>query len=466
MRRSPVHRWLLHPRVAAALLVTAVATAAAPAADAATGRWSRPERLDRAPLTSSPKVGLDARGNATALFTTWEQEGGLQVVDRPARGRVSAPRRLPGGQPFDLAVAPSGAAVAAFYTGDDEGRYVGISSRPPGGEFGPTERVPVGDRSLRGLSTEINARGDAVVAWIDALSSGRPEPGRVAAVTRSMEGDMSPLEVVSSPTRDAVNIEVAVDRLGGAVLAFTSRMGDQSAVEAAIRPSGDAFGAAARLSRPDELVEYQTSQVQLAVGEAGDAAVAWEGRKAGTSAIYGTNLRASVARRTPGAAFAPARVLTAPGATNVDVAVGPGGEVAAAWGQGRPGNKEAENPRQRLRVAFARRGGSLSRPRTLRGLDYGFHEPAVAIDARGTTTVLWATSSTDAPRVQVARRLPGRPFSKRVQLRGPKSADLYYLYDLAVNPVGGAVALWDDGFTGINDYDYGALSVHESPDAR
>ena len=171
------------PRPAALALAVALAlsasTLAAARASAASAWVTSPEPVAASiPLSSAPVVGIDEAGNATEL---WLQEGegvAIESSTRQAGGAwtpaVAVPSEDHAAEPV-LAVSSEGQATAAWVDyREGESPQVWSSQRTPGGAW--SAAVPLGgavpQRGVHGLSVDVDAGGNAVVAWYE-----HPEEG-------------------------------------------------------------------------------------------------------------------------------------------------------------------------------------------------------------------------------------------------------------------------------------------------
>jgi hypothetical protein len=188
------------------LLITALASAAlalltvAPALSAP-AEWTAPAPL--APATSEYIPGMSAAGSVTGLTVVWADARTVFVADRPPGGtfRVTAGFTSPG----DAAVAPvlrvaaNGTAIVSFHGKEaDGGQGLYTAIRPPGGAFGPVERVPTGAAVLSHAVPVIADDGTAMVQF--TRSDARSRIGETQVAVRRAGGWSAPV-ALSEPGR-------------------------------------------------------------------------------------------------------------------------------------------------------------------------------------------------------------------------------------------------------------------------
>lgn len=121
---------------------------------------------------SKPTVGIDGAGNATVAYQAGSGDTSVFVSTRPSGGGFGEPKQLSSvGDSGDatMAVAPGGAAVAAWTRFDGSKETVEGSYRPGGGAFGTTELLSKngGGTPIAGALTAVgvDTAGNATVAW-------------------------------------------------------------------------------------------------------------------------------------------------------------------------------------------------------------------------------------------------------------------------------------------------------------
>lgn len=251
----------------------------------ADGDWSSPRRLSRSGLCTEvrlPRVAVGAQGNAVVWWQC-DLSGGrstAMAVSRAPGSPLGAETQLPfrqaGDVAADLAVAPSGRAVAVSAASDgtlswwrgDVGPALSLNALAA---LATDERI---DADAGPPRVAVNTTGDALSAWTDLLGRPRAAPiaadlgvgsptslddagidlggavvavgdgrqgavawfadGRARAAMRAATGDLDPAATISGPgvvARDPVAL--AMDASGQAVALWTRAVGNRTVVERA-----------------------------------------------------------------------------------------------------------------------------------------------------------------------------------------------------------------------------------------
>jgi hypothetical protein len=196
------------------------------------GPWGAPAP---AAMASDPQfaafgtveVGLDAAGDATALWTEPGRTGTLiRAARRPASGGVwSGPvtvatlAGVTGALAVHLAVGNEDTAYAAWLA---PGGRVTVSIRPPGGPWGAPR--PLGAAGAREPAVAAGPSGQAALVWPDST-------GVVQAAVRPVGGDWTTAKALSQPGANLA--QVAFDAAGDAMVAWSRTDRTTEVVEAA-----------------------------------------------------------------------------------------------------------------------------------------------------------------------------------------------------------------------------------------
>lgn len=236
------------------------------------GAWSSAQRISEpAAATESPKLAMDALGNAVAV---WQRSTGrdsvVQAAVRPAGGDWSDPQNLsaPNEVAFNADVAiRAGRATALWTVLDDRRTAIETSSRTIAGTWSSSERIsgPIGNASTPLIA--LDDAGAAVAAW-------RWSDGAylvVQAAMRSTQGVWSPPEVLSGAGRSASQPLLAMDANGNALVAWLRFNGSWTAAQVVSRPAGGSW------TEPRNLSERggNARRLDLAMNARGDAVVTW-----------------------------------------------------------------------------------------------------------------------------------------------------------------------------------------------
>jgi len=190
------------------------------ASRSADGAWGPPEALSADGGNAyMPRVALDASGRALAV---WERHDGsgyrAQAATRDADGAWGAPATISGADALydvHLAAAPSGAAVV-LWTVWDGARRIRAASRTADGVWGPAATISEPGGSAVEPVVAIAPSGAATAAWR------RPAGGVqvVEVAHRSPEGSWSAPEARSAGARYGAQPAVALDGEGAVAVAW------------------------------------------------------------------------------------------------------------------------------------------------------------------------------------------------------------------------------------------------------
>jgi hypothetical protein len=203
------------------------------------GSWAPPVSLT-APAAGAgqPKVGMDAVGNAVAVWLESTSSGSVvKSANLPIAGSWSKPVRLsPAGttaaEPA-LAVNSLGQAIAAWQTAD--GKILAAQRSQLGSWGAPVTLAPAAFQQ-GSPHVALNSTGVAGVIWSRA--------GTTLAATRGLLGSWSAPTALSTQSVDAANM-IAIDEIGNAVAVFESAPGGNAfAVQAASKVLGGLLGGA------------------------------------------------------------------------------------------------------------------------------------------------------------------------------------------------------------------------------
>ncbi len=270
-------------------------------------------------------VGIAPGGDAVAVWTRDPLPLGPLGGDRTVRisirsgatGAWSAPTDLsgPGADHPAVAVAPDGSSIVAW----ERAGTIEVATGTPAGVF--TGPLIVSGAGARFPAVAVSAAGDAVVAWAGTA---------VTVAERAGSGAFGPPRAISASggLPDVANLgapAVAVGDGGRAIATWRRRIGGRFRVEAAVRPAGLDWTAAARLS---PAAKRNAGVPSLGSDAKGHAVVAW-------SQPIGRSLSAIRARALPRSATAFGRlepVSTAAGrGTAPSVGLDAKGRAVLAW---------------------------------------------------------------------------------------------------------------------------------------
>lgn len=241
------------------------------------GTVSTPVDLSAAgQVASHPQIGVDAAGNATAV---WEASGRVKGAVRPAGGTFAAVDVAPDAITVTpaLAVAPDGAAVLGW------NRIVGTNQvqvqaalRAPGGGFGAPVDLSAISSAAGPVSVAINAKGDVAVGW-------ETFPGGFASIlpqasARLAGGTFSAPVDLTDDYGAATKVSITAD--GTAIAGWYGFNEEEDVLpEVAMKPPGEPFAGPVAL-------DSSGADPVLAAAGTGDAIAAFVGANGVTAAGF------------------------------------------------------------------------------------------------------------------------------------------------------------------------------------
>lgn len=291
------------------------------------GSFGAPVDLSAAgKFVDQPQVAIARNGAATVVWTT--HKGGysdiIQAATRPPGGSFGPAVNLSVSGPGtsssspQIGIAPNGTATVVWYRARGNASKIQAATRLPGGSFGaPVNLSPAGEDDIF-PQIAIAPDGTATVVW----SRYTVPDHRVQAVTRASGGAFKSAVNLSAPGRNAYNPQIAVAPGGGVTVVWRRSNGANNIIQAATRPAGGSFGAAANLSA----VGQDADVPQIAIAPDRTTTVLWQRSAGGKSIIQ-------AATRPPGRPFGAAVSLAAPGriAYNAQIAIAANGVATAIW---------------------------------------------------------------------------------------------------------------------------------------
>jgi hypothetical protein len=307
-------------------LLSLLACALLPSAPAvADPAWLAPQDLSASGQSAAnPQVAFDSQGDAVAI---WQRSDGanniVQAATRPAGGAWGSAQDLSvAGQPAttpQVAVNSQGDAVATWLRSDGTNIIVQAATRPAGGPWGPAQDLSAaGNNALRPQVT-VDVQGDAVAIWqrFDGANN------IVQAAARPAGGVWSPAQDLSLAGQDALFPQVSVDGQGTAVAIWQRFDGANYIVQAATRPAPSGVW---QTAQDLSVAGRPAINPQLTVGLEGDVAAVWQ-------RFDGAHQVVQAAIRPSGQAWGAPLTVSAIGqdATNPQVASNGQGSYTAVW---------------------------------------------------------------------------------------------------------------------------------------
>jgi hypothetical protein len=364
-----VRRAVLALTALLALLVIAAAPAGA-------APWSSPEEISVPGGSASwSKVGIDAAGNATAI---WTRSDGLhllvQAAERPVGGSWGAPIDLSGAsgnaESPTLAVDPAGDAIVAWKLRLAGSEAIEVSYKPAGGSWGAPEAIEFGAAVVETPAVAIDDAGDAALIWRQGVGGNHV----ILASSRPAGGSWQSPLAISSSALNAEAPDVAMSASGTATAVWQSSSGATSVVESNVLPLGGSWTGEEAISLPATVTEPPHVVVNPTTG---DITAIWS--------RSGTGLVAEVASRPAAGGWQAPEQISTPAleAHAPVVAVDSAGDAVAAWYRfdGSVGSVEG---------AVLAAGGAWASPVRMSPVGAEAEAPQVAMSPAGAAQVVWS----------------------------------------------------------------------------
>lgn len=247
------------------------------------GSWSAAQQVSTPNLDGfAPVVGIDAAGNATAIWQ--EQSNGLGVItgaSRPAGGTwsaaqaISAPTVDSAGP--DLAVDAAGAAVAVWYSQIGATSVIESANRAPGGSWSQPASLSGGGDAFD-PHVGIDAAGNAVAVWYSFDGA-----NDVVQTATQAAGAWGPPQAISVASQSADEPRIAVDAAGDAAAVWYRFNGNADVTEGTVRAAGAGWSPPQQLSSASE-----SFAPQIAITSQGGPVAVWGESHGGSETIYAT----------------------------------------------------------------------------------------------------------------------------------------------------------------------------------
>lgn len=260
----------------------------------------------------------------------------------------------------------------------------------------------------------VSPGGDAVAVWWTAA-------GAVQSALRPAGGSWQPAVDISAPGEKAASTRVAIAADGSALAIW---IGAGGVVTSTARPAGGSWQAPVAVA-----ADTMATEVQLVIDPRGDALAAW---------IAGGDVR--VASRSAGGAWQPPTGLSPGCGDSLSLAVGSGGDAAAAW----ICRAKPDYVRSTVQSAVRPAGGAWQAPENVFVVGAYASGPVVAVDSHGTAILAWSDKMpTYSGPLYAATRPAGGSWEAPTTLATAGSSA-----DLAIDARGDAIAIWDTGGLG------------------
>ncbi len=266
-------------------------------------------------LVANPAVALDARGNATAVWTQAGRHHRIMVSFRPRDGRFGTPVEIGRTGAFitsrpQVVVSSGGAAVIAW----NAGRQMRVVRRPAGrcragrprGCFGAPQDFGAGSDQTLAMSAD----GNVYLVWAANVREGDDFHTRlrIAVAARGRRfGHSEPI----TRSGDASQPAVAITPDGHAIVAWRGSLpagGEQNSDATIFAAARDRLG---RLSAPQAISLHPGYEPQIAANPQGEAILVWNERDYSPQNPDGAQIAAAV-RAAGGGAFGSPVKLSGP----------------------------------------------------------------------------------------------------------------------------------------------------------
>jgi PKD domain len=246
-----------------------------------------------------------------------------------------------------------------------------------------------------------------------------------ATASRAAPAWLSPQDL-SSPGRDALVPEVAVDPRGNVVAVWAQATATYWVIEAARHPVGRAWSRPVVISRASN----DASTPRVVVDGKGNAVAVWQWFTGKKSIVQSARYASANGR------WSPPRTLSAAGRDAIAprVAINERGDLVAAWTTAAPAGWAVQ-------AAYRRAGGSWESAKDLVTPVEGAASPDVAVDAAGRAAAVWAASTGSAWTVEGSYRSRSGPWESVSTLSPPSRAEAV-APQVALDPNGDAEAVW------------------------
>jgi hypothetical protein len=357
-----------------------------------------------------------------------------------------------------VAVDPNGNAVFVWLRPDATTDCLGFPSsdgcfrvqaraRSAAGALSAIQTLSVGGQDAYDPQVAVDQSGNAVVVW--ARPDGTTGCGgfgcaRVQARARSAAGDLSAIQTLSGPGKNAVVPQVAVDTNGNAVFVWYGDGG----IQARARSAAGTLSAVQILSAAAQ----GTGSSEVAVDQSGNAVFVWE-RNDGTTGCGGAGCSRIVARaRSAAGDLSAIQTLSDPGkqAFYPEVAVDPSGNAVFVWQRPDTTTDCGGSGCWRIQTRARSAAGALSATQTLSDPGQDALIPQVAVDQGGDAVFVWSRydGTTDCGGLPGCSRTQTRARSaagvlSATQTLSPAARDAALSPQVAVDQSGNAAFVWE-----------------------
>lgn len=387
---------------------------------------------DNAGDASQPQIGVDANGNAIAV---WYQDDGTrnniwssryapgsgwsvpELVETDNAGDAYAPQ---------ISVDANGNAVAVWHQ-DDGTRYNILSNRYTAGSgWGTAELIEsdnAGDAQFPQVS--VNSSGHAIAVWQQDNGSGyniwsnRYIPG----------SGWGTAELVETATGTTTPPDVGMDANGHAIAVWSQHDGTRYNVVANVYTAGAGWGAATLIEASNNGAPHGFSP-RIAVNQSGNAVAVWFQSDGTRQSIYAN-------RYTAGSGWGAEQLIESDNTGNAyapKVIINENDDAIAVWHQ-------YDGTSYNIKANSYASGGGWGTETAIDNSTANGYYPEVAMDASGHALVVWYQNDGIADSIWANRFIAGAGWGTAtlIETEGPGDAVEPVI---AMNGKGHAVATW------------------------
>lgn len=321
----------------------------------------------------------------------------------------------------DMAINASGEVSAIW----NAGTGLKAARKPVGGNWSISTITTSGSYRVD-TQTTLDDHGRALAVWEQQSDSTYT---RIRAAARSAGGTWSTPITISGSVPGG-RFDLAADGEGNAVAAWLTHEGHINRVRAAYKRAGGSWSAPVTISP----LGINAKEPRVAADGKGGMLAAWAGEGA-TPSVH-------VARRSTGGTWSSVHVTAEGTVGEVRIASDGAGSATAVW------SYRHTDGSIRLSVIDRPSGGDWGVPADLTGTGQWFNAFDLAINAKGTATLVWSYMNHANTTVQAARRPKDGSWSMQGTISTGAADERAAMPKVAVDDLGNAFAIWTAGAAG------------------
>ena len=346
------------------------------------GEWSSSKRISRpAPATESPKLAMDAGGNAVAVWNRSSNghDNVVQAAVLAADGDWSGPEDLSasGEIAFNANVAVEAGNITAVWL-EMHKRHAAVmsSSRTVAGHWMPAVEISgtVGNTFSPVVAMDDNGGAAAAWQWFDGVFL------VVQAAVRSADGKWTKPETLPTPGRSTTVPKLVMDAKGNAIAGWIRFNGAWPTAQVVSRPADGDWQEPTNISNRGG----KAFALGLAITRDGDAVAIWNQRTGRYSNLF------SVSRPAGGSHWGARAAVSSRGlGVQASVALDADGNATVAWS----GNAT-------VLASFKPAGEPWQEDYLLSSWEDNSAQPMVTAQTSRNATAVWVALADDDDRIQ------------------------------------------------------------------